>query len=233
MVVPLTAKHYAVRRTMTHCVDFPAGTQEGVEEDCVALANFIVTVEQIKIDWQRGRIGNFVEIKKGDIGEGAKANHLSYIGDASVGADANIGAGTITVNYDGFTKSKTVIGEGASIGSNASLVAPVTVGAGATVAAVGSGSIASTGGSVPGARGRGSVGSRARLGSRGRTAASASPRSTARRSGEGGGGSTRSSGARSRRRMPARSRRTAPSSPTWNRVRRPVKPASGRFGGRC
>jgi bifunctional UDP-N-acetylglucosamine pyrophosphorylase/glucosamine-1-phosphate N-acetyltransferase len=84
---------------------------------------------------QRGRIGNFVEVKKGDIGEGAKANHLSYIGDASVGADANIGAGTITVNYDGFTKSKTVIGEGASIGSNASLVAPVTVGAGATVAA--------------------------------------------------------------------------------------------------
>ncbi len=65
------------------------------------------------------------------LGPGAKANHLSYIGDADVGADANIGAGTITCNYDGFGKYNTVIGEGAFIGSNTALVAPVTIGPGA------------------------------------------------------------------------------------------------------
>ena len=70
-------------------------------------------------------IGNFVEIKNAVISAGAKANHLSYIGDASVGQKANIGAGTITCNYDGFTKSKTEIGAGAFIGSNTALVAPV------------------------------------------------------------------------------------------------------------
>jgi bifunctional UDP-N-acetylglucosamine pyrophosphorylase/glucosamine-1-phosphate N-acetyltransferase len=81
------------------------------------------------------KAGNFVEIKKARLGEGAKANHLSYIGDADVGAKANIGAGTITCNYDGFFKYKTVIGEGAFIGSNSALVAPVTVGKGAIVGA--------------------------------------------------------------------------------------------------
>jgi bifunctional UDP-N-acetylglucosamine pyrophosphorylase/glucosamine-1-phosphate N-acetyltransferase len=80
-------------------------------------------------------IGNFVEVKNAVIGAGAKANHLSYIGDADVGAGSNIGAGTITCNYDGFDKHRTVIGEGAFIGSNSSLVAPVTVGAGAIVGA--------------------------------------------------------------------------------------------------
>jgi len=84
------------------------------------------------------KVGNFVEIKKADIGKGAKISHLSYIGDASVGAEVNIGAGVITVNYDGYNKHRTVIGAGAFIGSNASLVAPVTVGAGALV---GSGSV--------------------------------------------------------------------------------------------
>jgi bifunctional UDP-N-acetylglucosamine pyrophosphorylase/glucosamine-1-phosphate N-acetyltransferase len=74
-------------------------------------------------------------VKKAVLGPGAKANHLSYIGDADVGADANIGAGTITCNYDGFGKYNTVIGEGAFIGSNTSLVAPVSVGAGAIVGA--------------------------------------------------------------------------------------------------
>jgi bifunctional UDP-N-acetylglucosamine pyrophosphorylase/glucosamine-1-phosphate N-acetyltransferase len=69
------------------------------------------------------------------LGRGAKANHLSYIGDADVGAHANIGAGTITCNYDGFFKNRTVIGEGAFIGSNSALVAPVTVGDGAIVGA--------------------------------------------------------------------------------------------------
>jgi bifunctional UDP-N-acetylglucosamine pyrophosphorylase/glucosamine-1-phosphate N-acetyltransferase len=81
------------------------------------------------------KVGNFVELKKADVGEGAKVNHLSYVGDASIGARANIGAGTITCNYDGFGKYKTVIGEGAFIGSNTALVAPVTVGNGAIVGA--------------------------------------------------------------------------------------------------
>ncbi len=80
------------------------------------------------------KVGNFVEIKKAEIGKGAKVSHLSYIGDASIGAAANIGAGVITVNYDGYNKARTVVGDGAFIGSNASLVAPVTVGAGALVA---------------------------------------------------------------------------------------------------
>ncbi len=80
-------------------------------------------------------IGNFVETKKARIGKGAKANHLSYLGDARVGAGANIGAGTITCNYDGFDKYETDIGAGAFIGSNSSLVAPVTVANGAYTAA--------------------------------------------------------------------------------------------------
>ncbi len=84
---------------------------------------------------QGAKVGNFVEIKKAVIGPGAKANHLSYIGDATVGAGANIGAGTITCNYDGFLKYKTVIGNGAFVGSNSALVAPVSIGDGAIVAA--------------------------------------------------------------------------------------------------
>ncbi|KQX18102.1 MULTISPECIES: bifunctional UDP-N-acetylglucosamine diphosphorylase/glucosamine-1-phosphate N-acetyltransferase GlmU [unclassified Sphingomonas] len=81
------------------------------------------------------KIGNFVEVKNGRFGKGAKANHLAYIGDADVGAKANIGAGTITCNYDGFLKYRTVIGAGAFIGSNSALVAPVTIGDGAIVGA--------------------------------------------------------------------------------------------------
>jgi bifunctional UDP-N-acetylglucosamine pyrophosphorylase/glucosamine-1-phosphate N-acetyltransferase len=80
-------------------------------------------------------VGNFVEVKNAEIGEGAKANHLAYIGDAQVGAATNIGAGTITANYDGFEKHRTDIGAGVSIGSNAVLVAPVKIGDGANVAA--------------------------------------------------------------------------------------------------
>ncbi len=80
-------------------------------------------------------IGNFVEVKKSRIGKGSKANHLSYIGDALVGRKANIGAGTITCNYDGIAKHRTVIGDGAFIGSDTQLVAPVTVGKGALVGA--------------------------------------------------------------------------------------------------
>ena len=77
---------------------------------------------------KNAKVGNFVEMKKAILGEGAKANHLTYLGDAEVGAKANIGAGTITCNYDGVNKSKTVIGENAFIGSNSSLVAPVNIG---------------------------------------------------------------------------------------------------------
>jgi len=84
---------------------------------------------------EKAKVGNFVEVKKAVLGVGAKVNHLSYIGDADVGADANIGAGTITCNYDGFGKYGTVIGEGAFIGSNTALVAPVAIGAGAIVGA--------------------------------------------------------------------------------------------------
>ncbi len=84
---------------------------------------------------ERTKVGNFVELKKAEVGEGAKVNHLSYVGDTKVGARANIGAGTITCNYDGFGKYRTVIGAGAFIGSNTALVAPVTIGDGAVVGA--------------------------------------------------------------------------------------------------
>jgi bifunctional UDP-N-acetylglucosamine pyrophosphorylase/glucosamine-1-phosphate N-acetyltransferase len=84
------------------------------------------------------KLGNFVETKAATIEAGAKVNHLSYVGDAHVGAKANLGAGTITCNYDGFSKNKTLIGEGAFIGTNTSLVAPVKIGKGAYI---GSGSV--------------------------------------------------------------------------------------------
>ena len=84
---------------------------------------------------EKAKVGNFVEVKKAVLGRGAKANHLSYIGDSEVGEGANIGAGTITCNYDGFGKYRTVIGAGAFIGSNTALVAPVSVGEGAIVGA--------------------------------------------------------------------------------------------------
>ena len=80
------------------------------------------------------KVGNFCEVKNARIGEGAKVSHLTYIGDATIGADANIGAGSITCNYDGVNKHETHIGKGAFIGSNSSLVAPVTVGDGAYIA---------------------------------------------------------------------------------------------------
>jgi bifunctional UDP-N-acetylglucosamine pyrophosphorylase/glucosamine-1-phosphate N-acetyltransferase len=80
-------------------------------------------------------IGNFVETKNAKLGAGSKANHLSYLGDAVIGGKVNVGAGTITCNYDGVNKSTTTIGDGAFIGSNSSLVAPVTIGVGATIGA--------------------------------------------------------------------------------------------------
>jgi bifunctional UDP-N-acetylglucosamine pyrophosphorylase/glucosamine-1-phosphate N-acetyltransferase len=93
---------------------------------------------------EKAKVGNFVEIKNAAVDAGAKISHLSYIGDAHVGAEANIGAGTITCNYDGFRKFHTEIGAHAFIGSNSALVAPVTIGVGAFV---GSGSVVT--GDVP------------------------------------------------------------------------------------
>jgi bifunctional UDP-N-acetylglucosamine pyrophosphorylase/glucosamine-1-phosphate N-acetyltransferase len=87
---------------------------------------------------EQAHIGNFVEVKKVKVGQGAKANHLTYLGDGTVGAGANIGAGVIFCNYDGFDKFDTHVGEGAFIGSDTALVAPVTIGAGAFT---GSGSV--------------------------------------------------------------------------------------------
>ena len=84
---------------------------------------------------EKTHIGNFVEIKKATVGVGSKINHLSYIGDATIGSGVNVGAGVITCNYDGVNKFQTVIGDGAFIGSDSQLVAPVAVGAGATIGA--------------------------------------------------------------------------------------------------
>ena len=89
---------------------------------------------------ENSRVGNFVEIKKAEIEDGAKVNHLTYVGDARVGPGANIGAGTITCNYDGYFKHQTVIGANCFVGSNSSLIAPVTLGAGSYI---GSGSVIS------------------------------------------------------------------------------------------
>ena len=80
-------------------------------------------------------VGNFVEVKASSLGAGSKANHLAYVGDTTVGRDVNIGAGTITCNYDGANKHRTVIEDDVHIGSDTQLVAPVTVGRGATIGA--------------------------------------------------------------------------------------------------
>jgi bifunctional UDP-N-acetylglucosamine pyrophosphorylase / glucosamine-1-phosphate N-acetyltransferase len=84
---------------------------------------------------KKAKVGNFVEMKKTDLGEGSKANHLSYLGDAMIGKGVNIGAGTITCNYDGVRKFQTIIGDGVFLGSDTQLIAPVMVGAGAIIAA--------------------------------------------------------------------------------------------------
>jgi len=99
-------------------------------------------------------VGNFVELKKTTLGAGSKVNHLSYLGDATVGAGVNVGAGTITCNYDGSHKHRTVIEDGAFIGSDTQLIAPVTVGKGAYVGAGSSITEDVPGGSLAIARGR-------------------------------------------------------------------------------
>ena len=84
---------------------------------------------------KNSKIGNFVEVKKSKVKKNSKVSHLSYIGDATIGTSANIGAGTITCNYDGFKKSKTVIGDNSFVGSNSSLVAPIKIGRNSTIGA--------------------------------------------------------------------------------------------------
>lgn len=117
---------------------------------CKVLANTIIEDADIGPDCELGpfarlrpgtelargvKVGNFVEVKNSRLGEGSKVNHLSYVGDAEIGTRVNVGAGTITCNYDGANKHRTVIGDDAFIGSNTALVAPVEIGAGATIGA--------------------------------------------------------------------------------------------------
>ena len=108
---------------------------EGAEVKAGAIVGPFARLRPGSVIGEGAHIGNFVEVKNAAIDAGAKANHLTYLGDAHVGAGANIGAGTITCNYDGFTKSHTEIGAGAFIGSDTALVAPVRVGDGAITAA--------------------------------------------------------------------------------------------------
>jgi len=114
---------------------------EGAKLDKGAIVGPFVRLRPGTVLGKEAKAGNFCEIKNADIGQGAKVNHLSYIGDASIGARVNIGAGTITCNYDGLNKHKTEIGADVFIGSNSSLVAPVKIGKNAYV---GSGSVINT-----------------------------------------------------------------------------------------
>jgi bifunctional UDP-N-acetylglucosamine pyrophosphorylase/glucosamine-1-phosphate N-acetyltransferase len=116
-------------RILDHCL-----LREAVVEAEASVGPFSHVRPESRVG-ERARVGNFVELKKTDLGAGAKAQHLSYLGDATVGPDVNIGAGTITCNYDGVRKSPTRIEARAFVGSDTTLVAPVTVGEGAYVAA--------------------------------------------------------------------------------------------------
>lgn len=114
---------------LDHCI-----LRESQVEDDAHLGPFVHLRPGVLVR-RKAKVGNFVEMKKAELGEGAKANHLSYLGDATIGKGVNIGAGTITCNYDGARKYRTVIGENVFVGSDTQLVAPVTVGAGAVIAA--------------------------------------------------------------------------------------------------
>lgn len=114
---------------LDHCIL----RESQVEEDC-HLGPFVHLRPGV-IARRKAKVGNFVEMKKTELGEGSKANHLSYLGDATIGSGVNIGAGTITCNYDGYKKFHTVVGDGVFIGSDVQLVAPVTVGQGSIIAA--------------------------------------------------------------------------------------------------
>ncbi len=116
-------------RVLDHCL-----VRESVIEAGASVGPFSHIRPESRVG-ARARVGNFVELKKTHLGDGSKAQHLTYLGDATVGADVNVGAGTITCNYDGVAKHPTRIEAGAFVGSDATLVAPVTVGEGAYVAA--------------------------------------------------------------------------------------------------
>ncbi|HSD67723.1 MAG TPA: DapH/DapD/GlmU-related protein [Vicinamibacteria bacterium] len=116
-------------QVLDHCL-----ARESVIEAGASVGPFAHLRPQSRVG-ERARVGNFVELKKAHLGEGSKAQHLSYLGDATVGPGVNIGAGTITCNYDGAAKHPTRIEAGAFVGSDTTLVAPVTVGEGAYVAA--------------------------------------------------------------------------------------------------
>lgn len=126
----VTVGDRSIIRASSHC------EQAEIGEDC-EIGPFARLRPGAKLA-AKVKVGNFVEIKNTDVGAGAKVPHLSYVGDATIGASANIGAGVVTCNYDGFLKHRTVIGKGAFVGTNSSLVAPVTIGEGAFT---GSGSV--------------------------------------------------------------------------------------------
>jgi bifunctional UDP-N-acetylglucosamine pyrophosphorylase/glucosamine-1-phosphate N-acetyltransferase len=107
---------------------------ESVVEDAAQLGPFCHLRPKSHVG-EGAEIGNFIELKKAKVGRKTKAHHVGYLGDATIGDDVNIGAGTILCNYDGVAKHETVIGDGAFVGSNSSLVAPLTIGAGAYIAA--------------------------------------------------------------------------------------------------
>jgi bifunctional UDP-N-acetylglucosamine pyrophosphorylase/glucosamine-1-phosphate N-acetyltransferase len=133
-----------VLRSYTRLTDCAVGNRVEILDHCLFTASHIeddahlgpfVHLRPGVIVRKKAKVGNFVEMKKTDLGEGSKANHLSYLGDTTVGKGVNIGAGTITCNYDGVRKFQTVIGDGVFLGSDTQLIAPVTVGAGAIIAA--------------------------------------------------------------------------------------------------
>jgi bifunctional UDP-N-acetylglucosamine pyrophosphorylase / glucosamine-1-phosphate N-acetyltransferase len=133
-----------VLRSYTRLTDCTVGNRVEILEHCLFTGSYIEDATHLGpfvhlrpgvIVRKKAKVGNFVEMKKTDLGEGSKANHLSYLGDTTVGKGVNIGAGTITCNYDGVRKFQTVIGDGVFLGSDTQLIAPVTVGAGAIIAA--------------------------------------------------------------------------------------------------
>ncbi len=133
-----------VLRSSTRLTDCTVGNRVEILDHCVFADSHIeddahlgpfVHLRPGVVVRKKAKVGNFVEMKKTDLGEGSKANHLSYLGDTTIGKGVNIGAGTITCNYDGVRKYQTVIGDGVFLGSNTQLIAPVTVGAGAIIAA--------------------------------------------------------------------------------------------------
>ena len=141
---PLTIGRNCVINSGVRIVDSTLDDEVVINNFCVILESHIATGAQvgpfahIRPDsdvGERARIGNFVELKKTRVGKGSKANHLAYLGDATIGEQVNVGAGTITCNYDGRAKHPTVIEDGAFIGSDSQLVAPVRIGKGAYVAA--------------------------------------------------------------------------------------------------